>query len=207
MLEQYLARLPKSVLGLIGIIGGLALLLVWDPPKTVCDIQLEIFKKSQNGFLYQQLKEGSSSKLKIKPQVERQIAKCAYANSMGGCFEYFNHLKKLNRDLRSIPRECSGQIQSEQQVKKYMFISLQLMIELAWGDRPPISYSSRNGWFQWAEVALFCETKKQFLRLFGQTRWKALRKEMLGKLPGAKNLSRNAIWGRSIMSTACELYH
>ncbi len=202
MLDRFFASLPKGVIGVLGVVGGLLFLVMWDPPKTVCDIQLEIFRKNQNKFLYKRTKKG----IDFNPEFEKFIAKCAYSNSMGGCFEFFGKLRALNRDLKAMPSECQSRMRSEGDVKKYLLMTLKFMIELAWGDRPPVSYSSRNGWFQGSEIALFCKVKDQVIRLIGKRDWELLRDGMFKELPGAAELDRGTVWNRSIMSTRCEAY-
>ncbi len=200
MIERLIASLPKGLLGLLGIGAGLFLITIIEPPKTLCDIQIEIFEKNQEGYLYQERRMGQT----FEPKIKKSLAECAHSNSMGGCFAFFRELKRINRDLKALPGECGSAVGS--QVKKYLFTTLKLMTELAWGNKPPVSYASRNGWLSGSEIAIYCRLKNQVIRLFGEKNWEALREELFVTLPGSDKLGRTETWNRSIMSVRCESY-
>ena len=48
-MNRFIAR---NVIAFLAIAGGMAYIIMNEPPHTVCDSQLEVFKKSQQTFLF-----------------------------------------------------------------------------------------------------------------------------------------------------------
>jgi hypothetical protein len=50
--DQFLARFPTWFVALAILGGALVLIYFANPPKTVCDVQIEQFERSQKEFLF-----------------------------------------------------------------------------------------------------------------------------------------------------------
>lgn len=197
-MEQFLASLPTRVLAIGAIILGFLFFLLNDPPKTVCDVQLDIFQKEQDRFLYP-----SASGVQ-KPEIDKAFEVCRQGAGPGDCFDLFRKLKKLALDVENIPRQCTGAASGRSEVKKGIWGSLKLMVMLAWGERPPLTYVQRQGWLDTSDVALFCRLKHQAVEIFGREAWIGFREAVVKDLPGAATLPKEQVWQRSLLSTACE---
>ena len=114
MLDQFIASLPKTVLALIVIVVGFVAIVAYDPPRTVCDSQVELFKQQQKDFLYgNDGTTGSKQAAFATPMYSR----CQEANGPGGCFELFMRLKKMNQDLDLVPKQCAEAIASDDTIE------------------------------------------------------------------------------------------
>jgi len=194
------ASLPARVVAIGAIILGFLFFLINDPPKTVCDVQLEIFQKEQEKFLYPS-KSGAR-----KPEIDKDFEVCRLGAGPGGCFELFRKLKKLAVDLENIPRQCAGAASGRGEIQKGVWGSLRLMVMLAWGEKPPLTYVQRHGWLDTSDVALFCKLKAQAVEFFGRDAWVRFREGATSALPGVEALPKDQVWQRSLISTTCENY-
>lgn len=201
-MDQFFASLPKTVLALGAIIVGFLLIVLNDPPHTVCDTQLEIFKESQKIFLFERSNKG----IKTPPEIKEKFAICQRENSPGGCFELFEKLKKLHVDLRNIPAECSEAVGSLGEVRKWLFSSLELMAQIAWGSKAPSSYTQRHSWYDASDVALFCDLKAQAVKIYGNATFEKFRESVIQTFPGASGMARDQVWQRTIFATQCDNY-
>ena len=183
-MDQLLSSLPKTVIAIGAIIIGFILMRINDPPRTICDLQMELFRESQKKFLYTGTDAG-------KPSVAQEAyGICKNDNSPGGCFEYFEKLKKLTVDLNNIPEQCATTAASDEKIQLWMQKSLTLMVEMAWGERAPASYMQKNGWFDGSEIALFCDLKRSTIRIFGDETYAEWREQILTSKPGPRAWSQ-----------------
>lgn len=194
-----LANLSKTWLVVIALVGGTFLIILFDPPRTVCDTQAGIFKKQVGSLIFIQGKnfKGKQSK------VEQQLEKCKFTNSLGGCYELFSSYRNLITELSTIPNECLSQVGNLKQVKNTLWDSVELMARLAWGEKPPVSYTQRQGWFSQADMALFCRLQNYIVKIYGKQKWNEFREKILTELPEAKFLTREKSWPLSIFSLRC----
>ncbi|MCM2280870.1 MAG: hypothetical protein NDI61_03375 [Bdellovibrionaceae bacterium] len=199
-MDQLIASLPARVVAIAAIVLGFLFFMLNDPPKTVCDIQLEVFQKEQEKFLY------PAAKGVRKPEIDKDLEMCRLGAGPGGCFELFRKLRKLAVDIENIPRQCTEDAAQRAEIRKGIWGSLKLMVMLAWGERPPLTYVQKNGWLDASDVALYCRLKQQAVELFGREAWMGFRDSSTKDLPGAAQLTREQIWQRSLISTACENY-
>ena len=184
------------------IAGGVLALVIFNPPHTVCDAQNAAFKESQKNFLYLDPK----NKVKKKTKYEDMIAQCKTTNTPGGCYELFRDLKRMIADLKNVPQECSSATGSLSEVKKAIWDSTELLVEIAWGAKPPQTYYEKFAWLDSADLALFCSLKSSVENLYGGSAWVNFRERMFKELPGAKDLPRNQAWEYMILSVNCAKY-
>ncbi len=199
-MEQLLASLPARVIAIGAIIIGLILILINDPPRTICDTQLEVFKEAQQRFLFKSETNGISR----TPDIEKQLETCRGSAGPGGCFELFEKLKRLLADLENVPKQCSKAASGFAEVRRAIYESARVMTLMAWGDRAPVAYTQRYGWFDSSDIALFCRIKHQAVILYGKEQWEQFRGAVARELPQANTLNPEQIWQRSIFSTSCQ---
>lgn len=202
-MDQFFASLPKPVLALGVILIGFALIVFNDPPRTVCDGQLELIRESQEEFLYFRRGAGGATKPAL---ITELITRCKGDNSPGGCFELFQRLKKMQADLLNIPSSCSEDAMSDGNIKSGLLGSLKLMSQIAWGENAPTSVLKRNGWLDASDLALYCDLKKSAVRFLGQETFEEWRNGVISGLPGADLLEGDQPYQRSIFATPCSEY-
>ena len=194
------SSLPKTILAVLALVVGFVFIILNDPPKSVCTVQLENFKEAQKRFLYSETNNG----VRRPAQVEELLRLCRNSNGPGGCNELFLKLKILNEDLESVPSQCASTLASETEVNTHLWKSYRIIVELAWGARPPVGYENRYAWMGSSDVALFCTLKRNLIATFGEDRHKNFQEEIFKTLPGAESLTRDQIWQRTILSTRCD---
>jgi hypothetical protein len=200
MLDQFFSSLPKTVLALMAIAVGFLVIVLSDPPRTVCDSQMELFKRQQQEFLY----GVEDSK---KPALAKSMySRCQDGNGPGGCFEYFLRLKKMNQDLELIPKQCAETVATDDLLQTWIFKSMKLMAQISWGDRGPASVSRRTAWFDASDLSMFCELKRHALQIYGVEKMDEWREGVLGSLPEAEKMSHDSLYEKSLLSTSCEAY-
>lgn len=199
-MNNFFNSLPKTILAVLALVVGFVFIILNDPPKSVCSVQLGLFKEAQKRFLYTETKNN----VKRAALVEEQLQICRASNSPGGCNELFFNLKRLNKDLDSVPSQCASTIGGETEVSNYLWKSYRLMVELAWGAKPPSGYERRFSWFDAADLALFCDLKENLIRLYGEDRHRNFQEEMFQSLPQASMLTRDQVWQRTILSVRCD---
>jgi hypothetical protein len=202
-MDRFIASLPKTLLALIVLGIGYALIIYSDPPKTPCDEHLMSFRRSQREFLYGR---PSSSEEALPPAVKRLYEKCLTDNSPGGCYEYFERLRKFSIDLRELPKQCAEAVANERQVQGWLFKSMKLMAQIAWGDRGPSSISHKYSWFDSSEVSLFCALKKNAVTNFGQEAVDEWGRATVSELPGTEGIAADLVFQKSLLSASCEGY-
>ena len=202
-INNLLTTLPKTVIAITIMVLALLFFRQVDPPRTICDAQLELFRESQKNFLYPPAGERAIKKAAV---VKTLFEECNHDNSPGGCFEYVQGLKKMAVDLQNVPEHCAEAIGEEPEVKAWLKPSLKLMVQMAWGSRAPASYLQKNGWFDASELTLFCSLRRHVIRIYGSESYSQWQEQSLTSLPGAEKLDRNQNWQRNILSTPCEIY-
>lgn len=199
---QILSQLPRGLLAFLVLFGGILFIIFADPPKSVCDAQIELFKKNQQSFLY----KDPNSKVEKTTKFERLFEHCKITNSPGGCLELFQLTKRMLDDLNAVPSECRSTVASQTEVRRAILYASELLVRLAWGERPPQTYSQKFGWLDVADVSLFCRLKDRQTDYFGQNSWNNLREKLLKELPGVNTISRSQAWDLSILSENCIRY-
>lgn len=201
-MDRILNSVPKAMLVFLLIAGGILFIVISDPPHSVCDSQMEAVIKMQAGFL----KKDPKSKTILTTKYERLRDQCKLTNNPGGCYELFQELKTMIHDLATVPAECTSRIGSVPEFKKAMWESVELVIQLAWGEKPPESYNAKFGWLETADMSLYCQLKNRIVGVFGESQWNSFREKTLTALPGAQPLNRNQLWDMSLFSENCARY-
>ena len=201
-MPSWLSGYSKNTIAFIALSLGLAGLIISQPPHTLCDSQIDQIRETQKHFLYPDPK---SKVVKTTPY-QAQRDRCKMTNDPGGCYELFQGVRKLAEDLNTFTVECSAAPASIPEVKTALWETAELMVRLAWGDKPPLTFSSKLGWLDVADVSLFCRLKARLTLVFGEESWNALREKLMVDLPGAKALTRNQVWELILFSENCSRY-
>ena len=200
-MERWLLSIPRWLLVTVIIAGATALIVLRDPPHSICRTQIDRFKYWQEGSIYK-LK---NDKLKKAPAIPTLIKNCKKLNSPGACYGLFSKTRVFLRDFDLVSVDCQESFAALGAVKKTLFSIYSLMIRLAWGDTPP---SARTGqqlnWFSDLELNLFCSIKKQIIRLYGNEMLLSLERQTFKKLPAVENLDEMQIRERALVSQKCQ---
>jgi hypothetical protein len=190
-------QIPKLLLGFIIIVLILLVLVYRDPPTTVCDIQMaELKKRLVKGF-FQDDERGQ-----YESGVMTAFNKCMNTNSPGGCYDIFRRFDYFEKQIQSVPNQC-GTDDSALFVRKALIKALKLMIQIAWGEKPPVNRYNKTSWLDASDIGLFCRLKRQFERLYGEAQWKTFAQSLIPKLPEATTLPRKDQWDLSMFSYSC----
>jgi hypothetical protein len=201
-LDEVLAKLSKRTIVTLALIGGVAFIVISDPPHTLCDSQLEAFTKSQKGFLLiNPDRPGEKT-----PLFKRLVEQCKAANSPGGCYELFLQMRGMLAKSKTVSVKCTKQLGETALFKNTVLGVAGLMMKLAWGDKPPLSYYEKFGWLDNADIALFCELKTRAGNTIGGQVWNDFVSTTMVALPGAETMNRDKIWGLSLASANCNKY-
>lgn len=201
-MDQLFNTLPKGLLAFLIIGAGILFIVLSDPPHTVCDSQIVVFKDAQKHFLFLD----PDDKLAKVTHYQKLRDRCKMTNSPGGCFELFNEMKTMLRDFSGVPDECAPKVGNLTEVDKSLWEMAGLMVQLAWGEKPPTTYNQKFGWLDTADISLFCQLKYYLVEMYGQDAWAQFRERMMSTLPGAKNMARNQVWDLTILSENCSRY-
>ena len=200
---DFFRALPKNILAFLAIAGGILLILVINPPYTVCESQLEAVKKAQQSFLYKE-KPNSAVLKTTKYQYLRD--RCKSTNDPGGCYELFRGVRILLEDMNALSQACGPAAGNAGEIHKALWETVELLLRLAWGEKPPEGRMAKFGWLDVADTTLFCKLKTRITSIYGEESWVAFREKMMADLPGAKLLTRNQIWDLSLFSENCARY-
>ncbi len=179
---------------LIALVG----LSIYDPPKTICDVQMdEVNSRLVKGF-YQDNSEGLYGQ-----SIKDAFDFCISTNSPGGCFDMFTRLTFFEKQIKTIPENCGSHTKIEP-IKRALDRALKLFVELAWGDEPPNNKYNKTSWLDQRDIGLFCRLKNEYIRLFGPDTWKAHMGAIAPGLPGVESLQKKDIWEKSLFSYPCK---
>jgi hypothetical protein len=199
-MDKFLNSLPRSILVGGALAVGLVMILILNPPHTKCDSQFEIFQKSQTPFLF----KDPQKKFMNETALQTTMNVCREKNQSGSCFQYFESLKVLIKDIKTISLECRPQILSKPGVSSTLWDSLGFIFELAWGKTPPANYLDKLGWLDNVHVGIFCDLQALIKESFSEDDWVSFREKTLTGLPGAASLDRKEVWNRSLFTLKCQ---
>ena len=198
-MEELFRKAPKTLLALVAIVLGFGLIIGFNPPRTICDEQLDVFRESQKVFL------NASGKKVSKSIATETFELCKSDNGPGGCFDFFQNMRGMVDGLERIPKNCAATVAGDGMVKGWLFKTMTLMTQIAWGDSTKGVYVSKKlGWMDASDFRLFCRAKTLATRFYGEEGIQTLRESVLATLPGADKMSREQKWSRSIFSSPCD---
>lgn len=198
-MDEFLRNAPRVLVAIGAIVIGFILIVLFNPPRTVCDEQLDIFRQTQRAFLY-------STSNKVKKSVADELFDlCKSSNEPGGCFDLFLNLRLMADSLERMPKNCASTVAGDDFIKRWILKSLTLIVQIAWGESGPGVYISRkHGWLDTADFRLYCRLRSLAVRYYGQDGFDTFRESVMTALPGADKMSREQRWSRSIFSSPCD---
>ena len=205
MLDQLIGRIPKPLLVFLILAAGTAFVIFSEPPISVCDVQTSAFKEAQDKFLFSQSKT-KNSQLAKETQYDRLFDYCQQNNSPGGCLEFFRKLKLMTFDVERVSLECKTKLSQIKAYKSAVWDSLELLVRLAWGAKPPETYHEKLGWLSPADLNVFCRLKDQATQVFSDQSYAKFQERMLQSLPGQEGMPRDEAWRLLLLSVNCRNY-
>ncbi|OFZ17755.1 MAG: hypothetical protein A2Z20_02660 [Bdellovibrionales bacterium RBG_16_40_8] len=202
-MTEWFKTLSKTMLVTIVLTAGVLFIVLSDPPRTVCDSQIELFSEKTKGFL-------TITKMKYiertKSRFNMLMDTCKTTNTVGGCYELFYSLKQMLKDVGTVSPACYSKLSGNSGFSEAIWKSLELMAQLAWGDKPPQATGLKVGWFDHADLNLMCELKSVAINIFTQSKWDSFVDGFFKSLPGVTELSREDAWQRMLFSVSCTGY-
>jgi hypothetical protein len=199
---NWLKSLPKTAFVTLILSVGVLYIVLSDPPKNICDAQIDQFDLINVGLLSPNPKDPSHKTSKYQDL----FAVCKDTKSPGGCYELFSNLKVIIKNARTVSPECFGKLSGHKAFSDSIWSSLDLIARLAWGDKAPEYAQQKLNWFDAADTNLFCSLKQTAEDVYGKDRFASFQEEYFKALPGADKLVRDEAWKRMIFSLACESY-
>ncbi len=181
-MENFINQIPKPLLAVLVISIGIVVAYVANPPRTICDTEKDAFQESLKGELYPERID--KKKGRQPPQIRQARANCKQGNNNGGCYEYFNMLKNISREIKRQTTECYSTIIEAPGVLPSLQEGLLLMTQLAWGDQPP-ELNTKN-WFSNSDYTAYCSIKDILKESMDEEQWAEFHAQILASLPGPK---------------------
>lgn len=198
MLQRIFDSIPKYLLGPIAVILGIAYFYIQDPPKTICDIQFETFRKQNQKYLYGEVKKN----ITLPALYLKEIQACRESNSVGGCYDWSNGLKAVIYTSRSLDSSCRDRMEELAPLLSYYQQSLRIYSQISWNDSE-IVRAQLYHWLDAEDIAIFCRTKAEYVRLVGAVAYKALENSLFNELIALKKRTRQETWQRTVLSHSC----
>lgn len=219
--HREMQNIPKPIIVFVVFFVAIAAIILSNPPYTRCNTQMEILRKNLSGDIF----SAQGKQMMFSPRLNREIQTCKTGNGPGGCYELFQTLRRMNRELGNFPPECSQDLTEVGEVQRAMQEGMSLMAKIAWGESPPTSVESRFRWFEPADLALFCNLRDNYVRIFSKEQYDQFRLSIVSRLPGEpptfsegkcvncefrkmapQVMSQDDIWQHSLFSAPCQLY-
>jgi hypothetical protein len=173
--------------GLI-LIAALMGIIYFNPPHTPCQSQVEIYLEG------------------VKPIVKpfaQGMKLCREHTDPGGCVSFGENLTKLENKYNEVGHQCQPTLKSDASTKDWITQSMEIFVKAAWGSKPPVNYTAKNGWLGLSQIVEYCRLRQHLESIYGTQSWNDFIEDMLRDLPGAQALGRNEAWNRSLISDTC----
>lgn len=203
-MDQLFKNFPPTLIALGLLVLGVLGLLILNPPRSLCDTQIDELKKSIGNFLYEA--PNGKGKEKLPPQVIGAIENCKLLNSPGGCLLLFSGTRKFFDSLQALNQECLSQSLATREFKNLLVEVFAVMPRLAWGDTPPQSMTVSTQWLDSSDLNLFCKTKQFLKNNVSENTFNQIQEKNLKDLPGSDKISREDLWRKSLYSLRCEQF-
>lgn len=191
-------RMPKLLLGFLVILATLVGLRFYNPPLSICQVQMEEVQARLGKGFYQDSTSGLYGQ-----SVLSAFDFCVSSNSAGGCYDMFQRLRYFEQQVKTLPEHCGSHVSAEP-IEKALKKALRLFAQIAWGDKPPANKYNRTSWLDIRDIGLFCRLKVEYQRLFGKSALQEFILETNVTLPGASDLTSQEVWERCLFSYPCK---
>lgn len=198
-IEHYV---PNWLLVVIALGLMIGYLLYSDPLHSVCDTQLQVFRKSQSQFL------GRAPKLRLKgySYYDEFYNKCKMSNSAGGCYPYLRGFDSVLRSFKAVDERCRARVAERPRIRKAFGAFIYQLTRLAWGDNGPMQAQQRQSWLSNKDLQLFCKIKNLYLEFYGQEALNKLGRKTMKDIPNPKGLKSNQLKEFSLFGANCFRY-
>ncbi len=194
--------MSRATLVALALVAGLVIIVVLNPPHSVCDSQFLIFQEEQTPFLYLDKSQAFAKTTGFKASYDR----CLNGNNLGACAALFTGVTRLLDDLESGNPKCHQSFFKRKEVKKALSDTMSLMLRLAWGNEPPENIYERTSWLSRNNLFLFCTLESKYKDYYGASNYESWREGQMNDLPNPKNLDRQNIWKLSLFSLDCRKF-
>lgn len=194
--------LPKKFLVPLLLAGGVAFIVLQNPPKGVCDVQKENYIADNTNFLFPKSKTSSSvQKLSF---YQTALEECRQNNSPGGCYSLFSSVHRLIQSFSNVDSKCHEQIAQIKEVREVLFFIYSLFVEISWAEGPQNALSNPLAWLSANDVVVFCKVKRQIHYFYGESGLSQLEQKAFKNI--APNHSEEEIRKFSVLSENCSQY-
>ena len=194
-----LHSIPKFLLVVLLLFSGVLLVILYDPPQSVCDLQMEVYKENNQAFLFPSKKSEKSMS-----HFQSSIKDCQKNNTPGGCYTLFSYVYRLIRSFRSVDSECHTKLTQLKEVQEAMFETYKLFIAISWGEGPTDDLSNPLAWLSLNDVKTFCQVQNKINHYYGVETLSLLENQVLQGLESAQNM--NILKKFSVLSENCLRY-
>lgn len=179
-LDELIQKIPRNILALIVLAGAIFFFVYNNPLRDECEIQSDIFARKTAEIL-----TGVRKNKKIQyPLLYYSQSSCKLGNSIGACSDYFDQLKTIARELRSVSTKCQIRYSAEHdELLKALSSAVYIMPLTAWGSKPPEGLADRAGWLTDDHLHTFCYLKKVFTDLAGEEELLKIRNRVYNQYP------------------------
>jgi hypothetical protein len=217
-IQNFLSQIPPLLLGFVVIVVFIVAYRIYEPPISVCDIQMQAVQQSLAQGFYQSLDGGKYSSVLLLERMQKgdslrnsslskgiykAFDECLLTNSKGGCLDIFRRFSFFEKQMRNIPTEC-GSHSATTPVRKASEKGFDLFMRIAWGEAPPKNKYTIVSWMDTYDLGIFCRMKYQYERLYGSERLKAFAWAKIAQLPGSSELPRKDQWERNLFNYPCK---
>ncbi len=202
-MNNFFSKLSQPVLVTLCLVGGVLLIVLMDPPHNICTSQMEVFREDIGQYLFVDKAKGQKLGGMPRSGFQKDIQYCRNSNSTGGCYEFFFNFRDILRSFRLVSNECKRGIGQVKELKDAFWETIELMVRIAWGDKPPRGIGEKYGWMDASDMSLFCNIKRINQKLYSEKQWVDFRERMMKELPGSQKLLREQVWQLTILSNDC----
>jgi len=180
---NFFEKNPILTASIVIFIAALSFFL-FQPPRNECEIEINSFKVATEDAIYFQ--KGKSQK--FSPRLKGAIENCRLVNNAGACLDAFDMLQRVSQKAYLVSEPCYPFLAEEASLKGVLESGISLLAQLGWGEFPPETGSvlGQDSWLEMSDLALFCQLKSTFIKIFGNENWQSLKYSIVKKLPGEK---------------------
>lgn len=198
---NWLYSLPKALIAVLVIVVGVAFIVLRSPPKTLCDLQEEVYRQNNINFLF----KDSRNKVLKKTAYQKNEEECRESNSPGGCYSLFHSIHRLLQSFRAAAPQCHKQISQIKEVRSALTNTYSLFLEISWAEgKNRVETSSPLSWLSSNDAADYCKLKSQIVYFYGSSGLDQLEKKVHQQIGSDASFEDFARF--SILSENCSLH-
>jgi hypothetical protein len=231
-LNQIIQKVPRPILVVGVLILAIGLFVYNDPLRDECEVQSALFEKKTLGLLTAVRTKNKNKNIQF-PQIKYWRDRCKEGNSIGSCNDYFDGLRSMTKELRSVSDKCQiTYSEQNENFSQYLLEGLQIMALVAWGEKPPEGPANRLGWLSTVHLQTFCYMRRSFILISDEETFEALKVKVYREYPDdwpeslsaedrlpenrpralkskinlEGSLKPEEVYSRSLFSVRCDLY-